>query len=137
MTMSAIDIHGCPPPQNITLVARLTPLIGKTVSVFTPGFPKLTKTTGKLSHVNAVSFQVGPDRVFMNTSFFIVLRTTARTVKPFDITATAEDMGTIKGKLIRVGRDFVELVQTPGKDVPTLFPLNMFTEVTCEREHEE
>ncbi|UJF35491.1 hypothetical protein [Paenibacillus hexagrammi] len=136
--MSDNNIQGCPAPQNITLVQRLQPLLGRTVTVFTPGFPQLTKTTGKLSNVTATTFTVGTNQIFFQTSFFIVLRHPVKHVKPFDLTATAEEIGSLTGKLIRVGKDFVEFVQVPGKkDVPTLFPLNFFTEVRCEREHDE
>ncbi|GLI10669.1 hypothetical protein YDYSG_67050 [Paenibacillus tyrfis] len=135
--MSDISIHGCPAPQNITLVQRLQPLVGRTVTVFQPGFPELTKTTGKLSNVTSLSFTVGRTEVVIKTSFFIVLNERVKTEKPFDVTATAEDIGELRGKLIRVGRDFVEFVKLPGPVVPTLFPLNLFTEVMCERENEE
>lgn|GEM_PF-3196454 len=135
--MSDIDIEGCPAPQNITLVQRLKAIEGQTVTVFQPGFPQLTQTTGKLSNVTSSSFTVGSTVVVIQTSFFIVLKERVRTTKPFDVTATAEDIGELRGKLIRVGRGFVEFVQMPGRIVPTLFPLNMFTKVVCEREHEE
>ncbi|MCM3272765.1 hypothetical protein [Paenibacillus elgii] len=135
--MSDISIHGCPAPKNITLVQRLQPLVGRTVTVFQPGFPELTKTTGKLSNVTPLSFTVGRTEVVIKTSFFIVLNERVKTEKPFDVTATAEDIGELRGKLIFVGRDFVEFVQLPGPIVPTLFPLNLFTEVMCERENEE
>ncbi|WP_248929578.1 hypothetical protein [Paenibacillus hamazuiensis] len=134
--MSDIDIQGCPAPQNITFVQRLQPLVGRTVTVFQPGIP-LTKTTGKLSHVTADSFRVGTNEVDFNTSFFIVTNERVITTKPYDLTASAEDIGSLHGKLIRVGRNFVEFVKIPGRDVPTIFPLNLFTEVICEREHEE
>lgn len=52
------NIHGCPAPQNTTLIQRLQSLSGRTVTVFQPGFPKLTKTTGKLSNVTKSSFTV-------------------------------------------------------------------------------
>ncbi|MEK8127552.1 hypothetical protein WMW72_06440 [Paenibacillus filicis] len=135
--MSNIDIEGCPAPQNITLVQRLQPIVGQTVTVFQPGFPQLTKTIGKLSGVTSSSFTVGSTVVVIQTSFFIVLKERVKTTRPFDLTATAEDIGELRGKLIRVGRDFVEFVQMPGRIVPTLFPLNLFTKVICEREHEE
>ncbi|MDR9855540.1 hypothetical protein RJP21_18155 [Paenibacillus sp. VCA1] len=130
------NIHGCPPPQNITLVQRLQPLVGRTVTVFQPGFPRLTKTIGRLSNVTKSSFKVGSTVVAMQSSFYIVLHERVRRTKPFDLTATAEDIGELKGILIRVGRNFVEFMQTPGRRVPTLFPLNLFTEVICEREEE-
>ncbi|MFC0216340.1 hypothetical protein ACFFK0_28485 [Paenibacillus chartarius] len=135
--MSDIDIQGCPAPQNITLVQRLQPIAGSTVTVFQPGFPQLTKTTGKLSNVTSSSFTVGSTAVDFQTSFFIVLNERVKATKPFDLTATAEDIGELRGKLIRVGKDFVEFIKIPGKEVPTLFPLNLFTEVICEREHDE
>lgn len=135
--MSDIDIQGCPAPQNITLVQRLQPLVGRTVTVFQPGFPQLTRTTGKLSQVTSTSFTVGTTEVVIQTSFFIVLNEPAKKTKPFDLTATAEDIGELHGRLIRVGRNFVEFIRTPGRRVPTLFPLNQFTEVVCEREDEE
>ncbi|MBB3112405.1 hypothetical protein FHS18_004506 [Paenibacillus phyllosphaerae] len=130
------NIHGCPAPQNITLVQRLQPLIGRTVTVFQPGFPRLTKTVGKLSNVTKSSFTVGTTVVAMQTSFYIVLNERVKRTLPFEVSATAEDIGELRGTLIRVGRDFVEFIQTPGRRVPTLFPLNMFTEVNCEGEEE-
>lgn len=135
--MNDIDIEGCPAPQNITLVQRLQPIVGQTVTVYQPGFPQLTKTTGKLSNVTSSSFTVGSTVVVIQTSFFIVLKKRVKTTRPFDLTASAEDIGELHGKLIRVGRDFVEFVQMPGRIVPTLFPLNLFTKVICEHEHEE
>jgi len=132
--LNDIDIVGCPAPQNITLVQRLQPIVGQTVTVFQPGF---TRTTGKLSNVTSSSFTVGPTVVVFQTSFFIVLKERVKTTKPFNLTATAEDIGELRGELIRVGRDFVEFVRMPGRVVPTLFPLNLFTKVVCEREHEE
>ncbi|CAG7652519.1 hypothetical protein PAECIP111802_05244 [Paenibacillus allorhizosphaerae] len=51
----------------------------------------------------------------INTSFFIVLRIIAKNTKPFDVTPTAEGMGAFSGKLIRIGKDFVEFVQVPGR----------------------
>ncbi|MGO4275471.1 hypothetical protein AB4Z22_37495, partial [Paenibacillus sp. TAF58] len=115
--MSDIDIEGCPAPQNITLIQRLQPVVGRTVTVYQPGFPQLTKTTGKLSNVTAFSFTVGSTVVVMKTSFFIVLNERVKTAKPFDLTATAEDIGELRGKLIRVGRGFVEFFQVPGRVV--------------------
>lgn len=135
--MSNIDIQGCPAPQNITFVQRLQPLLGKTVTVFQPGFPRLTRTTGKLSNVTPSSFTVGSTVVQFQTSLYIVTNERVRMTKPFDLTATAEDIGELQGRLIRVGRNFVEFIQTPGRKVPTLFPLNLFTEVVCESDHEE
>ena len=70
------------------------------------------------------------------TSFFIVLNEPVRRTKPFDLTATAEDIGELRGRLILVGRNFVEFIKMPGRRVPTLFPLNQFTEVVCESEEE-
>ncbi|WP_136605512.1 hypothetical protein [Paenibacillus dokdonensis] len=130
------NIHGCPAPQNITLVQRLQLLVGRTVTVFQPGFPRLTKTTGKLSNVTKTTFTVGSTVVAIQTSFYIVLNERAKRTLPFDVTATAEDIGELSGILIRVGRGFVEFVQTPGRRVPTIFPLNLFTEVVCESEEE-
>ncbi|WP_255374557.1 hypothetical protein [Cohnella sp. OV330] len=52
------------------------------------------------------------------------------------MTAIAEDIGELHGRLIRVGKDFVEFIKMPGRRVPTLFPLNQFTEVVCEGEEE-
>lgn len=130
------DIQGCPPAQNITLVQRLKPLVGRTVTVFQPGFPQLTRTTGKLSQVTSSSFKVGPTVVDTQTSFFIVLNEPVKRTKPFDLTATAEDIGELRGRLIRVGKNFVEFIKMPGRRVPTLFPLNKFTEVICENEEE-
>lgn len=135
--MGDIDIQGCPAPQNITLVQRLQPIVGRTVTVFQPGIPRLTRTTGKLSRVNSSSFTVGSTEVAFKTSFFIVLNERVKMTKPYDLTATAEDIGELRGRLIRVGRNFVEFIQVPGRKVPTLFPLNLFTEVICEREDEE
>jgi hypothetical protein len=135
--MGLMTLQGCPPRGSLSLRERLLPLIDRKVTVFTPGFPRLTKTTGELRQVCPDSFVVGTTRVFFNTSFYIVLHSIARSTRPFNVQATAEDMGTIRGKLIRTGCDFVEFVQVPGRDVPTLFPLNMFTSVSCEREHEE
>ncbi|CAH1191163.1 MULTISPECIES: hypothetical protein [Paenibacillus] len=130
------NIHGCPAPQNITLIQRLQSLAGRTVTVFQPGFPKLTKTTGKLSNVTKSSFTVGSTVVAIQTSFYIVTNERVRRTQPFELTATAEDIGELSGILIRVGRGFVEFVQTPGRRVPTIFPLNLFTEVFCENEEE-
>ncbi|MMZ65356.1 hypothetical protein MKY59_17425 [Paenibacillus sp. FSL W8-0426] len=130
------NIHGCPAPQNITLIQRLQLLAGRTVTVFQPGFPKLTKTTGKLSNVTKSSFTVGSTVVAIQTSFYIVTNERVRRTQPFELTATAEDIGELSGILIRVGRGFVEFVQTPGRRVPTIFPLNLFTEVFCENEEE-
>ncbi|GGH11708.1 hypothetical protein [Paenibacillus segetis] len=135
--MSNKNIHGCPAPQNITLAQRLQPIVGRTVTVFQPGFPQLTRTTGKLSNVTSSSFTVGSTVVNTQTSFFIVLNTLVKKTKPFDLTATAEDIGELHGRLIRVGRNFVEFIKKPGRRVPTLFPLNQFTEVVCEHEDEE
>lgn len=132
----SIRLQGCPPRQNITLHKRLQSVLGKKVTVLSPGFP-LTNTTGVLRQICPDSFVVGTTRVFFNTSFLIQLHSVARMTRPFDVTASAEDMGVFHGKLIRSGIDFVEFVQVPGRDVPTLFPLNMFTSVSCEREHEE
>lgn len=134
--MGKNNIHGCPAPQNITLVQRLQALVGRTVTVFQPGFPRLTKTTGKLSNVTKSSFTVGKTVVAIQTSFYIVTNERVIRTKPFDLTATAEDIGELNGILIRVGRGFVEFVQTPGRRVPTIFPLNIFTEVICESEEE-
>lgn len=136
VSLSDKDIQGCPAPQNITLAQRLQPVIGRTVTVFQPGFPQLTRTTGKLSNVTRTSFTVGSTVVDMQTSFFIVLNERVKQTKPFSLTATAEDIGELTGELIRVGRNFVEFVQTTGRRVPTLFPLNQFTEVVCERHGE-
>jgi hypothetical protein len=130
------DIKGCPAPQNITLAQRLRPVVGRTVTVFQPGFPRLTRTTGKLSNVTPSSFTVGRTVVDTQTSFFIVLNEPVRRTKPFDLTATAEDIGELRGRLILVGRNFVEFIKMPGRRVPTLFPLNQFTEVVCESEEE-
>ncbi|GIP22192.1 MULTISPECIES: hypothetical protein [Paenibacillus] len=135
--MSDIDIQGCPAPQNITLVQRLQPVVGRIVTVFQPGFPKLTRTTGKLSKVTSTSFTVGSTVVDFQTSFFIVLNERVKKTLPFDLVATAEDIGELHGRLIRVGRNFVEFIKIPGRRVPTLFPLNLFTEVVCEGEDEE
>lgn len=132
--MSDISIKGCPAPENITFVQRLKPLVGRTVTVYGTGIPKPTKTTGILSNLTRSSFKVGKTTIAFKTSFFIVLNQPVRRIKPFRVTATAEDIAPIlKGKLIRVGRNFVEFVQTPGRRVPTIFPLNLFTEVTCTR----
>ncbi|MGG3280455.1 hypothetical protein [Paenibacillus solani] len=68
--MSNKSIHGCPAPQNITLAQRLQPIVGQTVTVFQPGFPQLTRTTGKLSNVTSSSFTVGSTVVNTQTSFF-------------------------------------------------------------------
>lgn len=130
------SIHGCPLPQPIPLFQRLQPLVGRTVTVFQPGFPRLTRTTGKLTKVTKTSFTVGSTVVAVQSSFYIVLNERAGRTKPFDLTAEAEDIGELRGELLRVGRDFVEFIQTPGRRVPTLFPLNLFTEVTCEQEEE-
>lgn len=83
------------------------------------------------------SFTVGTTVVNTQTSFFIVLNEFVKKTKPFDLTATAEDIGELHGRLIRVGRNFVEFIKTPGRRVPTLFPLNQFTEVVCEHEGDE
>lgn len=131
------SIQGCPAPQNITLAQRLKPIVGRTVTVFQPGFPQLTRTTGKLSNVTSSSFSVGPTVVDTQTSFFVVLNEPVIKTKPFDLTATAEDIGELRGRLIRVGKNFVEFIKKPGRRVPTLFPLNQFTEVVCEGEDEE
>ncbi|RED40044.1 hypothetical protein [Paenibacillus sp. VMFN-D1] len=83
------NIHGCPAPQNITLVQRLQALVGRTVTVFQPGFPRLTKTTGKLSNVTKSSFTVGKTVVAIQTSFYIVTNERVIRTKPFDLTATS------------------------------------------------
>lgn len=103
------DIQGCPPAQNITLAQRLKPLVGRTVTVFQPGFPQLTRTTGKLSSVTSSSFKVGPTVVDTQTSFFVVLNEPVKRTKPFDLTATAEDIGELRGRLIRVGKNLSNL----------------------------
>lgn len=135
--MAESSLFDCPAPQNITLIQRLRPLLGRTVTVYQPGMPKLTWTRGVFSNLTSSSFRVGPTQVFFLTSFFIVLNQPAQRVGSTRLTASAEGMGTFQGKLIRVGRDFVEYVWIPGKNVPTLFPLNLFTEVHCVPEDEE
>jgi hypothetical protein len=137
MLVNNINIKGCPLPQNITLRQRLTGLVGKTVTVVTPGFPQLTETTGTLSRLTASSFTVGKLQVFFNTSFYVVLMSVAKQLKPYEVTVTAEEMGSLRGQLIRVGKNFVEFIQVPGNRVPTLFPLNMFTEAACSPERKE
>jgi hypothetical protein len=107
------------------------------VTVFQPGFPQLTRTTGKLSNVTSSSFTVGTTVVDTKTSFYVVLNELVKKTKPFDLTATAEDIGELHGRLILVGRNFVEFIKMPGRRVPTLFPLNQFTEVVCESDEEE
>jgi hypothetical protein len=130
------NIRSCQVPQNITLVQRLQPLVGRTVTVFQPGLLRLTKTTGKLTNVTKSSFTVGTKVVALPTPFFIVLNERVKRTKPFELAAIAEDMGELRGSLIQVGRDFVEFMQTTGRSVPTLFPLNRFTEVIWEDEEE-
>lgn len=130
------NIRSCQAPQNITLVQRLQPLVGRTVTVFQPGPLWLTKTTGKLTNVTKSSFTVGTTVVAVQTFFFIVLNERVKRTKPFELIAIAEGMGELRGSLIQVGRDFVEFMQTPGRSVPTLFPLNKFTEVFWEDEEE-
>ena len=120
--MSDKNIQGCPAPQNITLAQRLQPNVGRTVTVFQPGFPQLTRTTGKLSNVTPSSFTVGTTVVDTQTSFFVVLDERVKKTKPFDLTATAEDIGELHGRLIRVGTNFLEFIKTPGRRDPTLFP---------------
>lgn len=83
------------------------------------------------------SFTVGTTTVDTQTSFFIVLNERVKKTMPFDLTATAEDIGELHGRLIRVGRNYVEFIKMPGRRVPTLFPLNQFTEVICESEEGE
>ncbi|MFB5762424.1 hypothetical protein [Paenibacillus medicaginis] len=130
------NIRSCSVPQNITLVQRLQPLVGRTVTVFQPGHLWLTKTTGKLTNVSKSSFTVGTKVVAVKNAFFIVLNEQVKRTKPIELTAIADDMGELQGSLIQVGRDFVEFMQTPGRSVPTLFPLNKFTEVFWEDEEE-
>jgi hypothetical protein len=130
------NIFGCPAPKPITLVQRLRPFEGKTVTVFTPGFPDLTKTVGKLTENTAQSFTVGSQQVLFNTSFFIVLPAKAGSLLFFTVSCTAEELGIVDGKLVQVGKNFVELVQSNSKSL-TLFPLNLFTQVECEPDHEE
>lgn len=130
------NIRSCQAPQDITLVQRLQPLVGRTVTVFQPGLLKQTKTTGKLTRVTKSSFTVGTTVVKLQSSFFIVLNERVKRTKPFTLTAIAEDMGELRGPLIQLGRDFVEFMQTPGRSVPILFPLNKFTEVFWEDEEE-
>lgn len=99
--------------------------------------PKLTRTVGVLTAVSQRNFKVGR-RVFdFDTSFYIVhgRRTSQRL--PYEVVATAEDIGSLTGKLLFVGRGFVEFIQVPGRRVPTIFPLNQFTSVTCSKEGEE
>lgn len=130
------DIHGCPAPSPVTLYDRLIPCIGKNVTVYTPGFPDLTQTTGRLTQVTPACFVVGSTRVFWNTSFYLDLRAKAKTMLDYRVSATAEELGGISGRLVCVGRDFVELRQKGHAGV-TLFPLNLFTEVQCEPDEEE
>ncbi|WP_426449527.1 hypothetical protein ACP26L_31550 [Paenibacillus sp. S-38] len=135
--MPTKNIQGCPMPRPITLQQRLRLLLGKKVTVFSPGFPKLTRTVGVLTAVSQRNFKVGR-RVFdFDTSFYIVhgRRTSQRL--PYEVVATAEDIGSLTGKLLFVGRGFVEFIQVPGRRVPTIFPLNQFTSVTCSKEGEE
>ncbi|TLS49203.1 hypothetical protein FE782_26610 [Paenibacillus antri] len=135
--MSDIDIRDCPAPVNMTLIQRLKPLAGRTVTLYQPGMPQLTKTRGVLRDVTLTSFKVGATKVFYKTSFIVELHSPAKRVRPRELTATAEGMGRFRGKLIRVGRDFIEFVRVPGRNVPSLFPLNLFTLVVCEPEDEE
>ncbi|AFC33237.1 hypothetical protein PM3016_6622 [Paenibacillus mucilaginosus 3016] len=129
--------QGCPKPRPITLQQRLRLLLGKKVTVYSPGFPKLTRTVGVLTCVSHRNFKVG-SRVFdYNTSFYIVLGCRASQRLPYEVVAAAEDIGSLTGKLICVGRGFVEFIQVPGRSVPTIFPLNRFTNVTCSEEGEE
>jgi hypothetical protein len=129
--------NGCPIPTNVILVHRLCPLIGKTITVYTPGFPELTVVKGKLIKVTSDYIMVDSNKFQLDSLFYIDLNYKVTVTKPYDVTVTSAAIGSLHGKLIRLGKDFVEFVQVPGFDVPTLFPLNLSNTVRCEAEAEE
>jgi hypothetical protein len=79
---------------------------------------------------------VGTHKIFFDTSFYITLRSVPKMLLPYTVNCSAEEHGAVNGRLVKVGKNFVEFVKTSSK-VSSLFPLNMFSEVHCEQDHED
>ncbi|WP_235941416.1 hypothetical protein [Paenibacillus puerhi] len=135
--MGFIRIQGCPRPHHMTLRQRLKPLLGSTLTVYVPGSPKVGRLRGRLLNIGRDSFVIGTHSIGWESPFYIVVPAIARFRMHYEVVATAKDLGSLVGKLIGVGHDFVEFIQIPGSNVPTIFPLNSFTEVACSHQGEE
>lgn len=125
------SIQGCPKPIHLTLKQRLAPLVGKQVTVHSPNLPEL-RITGRLNKVTSRSFCVGKAQIDMNTSFLIKIHASPRFLMPYLVEAVIEDLGTFRGRLAHVGKDYVQFVQGRSKRTISIIPLNLFTDVRCE-----
>ncbi|WP_143151535.1 MULTISPECIES: hypothetical protein [unclassified Paenibacillus] len=135
--MSSTQAQGCPNPLGKTLRQRLTPLIGSSMSVYTPGSAKPSRTRGRLHAVDDDGFTVAALQVLWEAPFYIVVPIVAQYRMPYEVVARGKNLGCLAGKLIAAGLDYVEFIQIPGSNVPTIYPLNAYTDVVCSHQGDE
>lgn len=128
-------LFGCPSPVNLTLQQRLTQIIGITpVRVLIPG----REVNGVISKVDSSSFQVNNQSILFDSSFAIDQGFFEQESTTTEIIVKVKGIATFMGRLVRIGRDFVEFEQDLPEDIARwIIPLNQFVSVRCEEEPEE
>lgn len=126
---------GCPSPLNVTLQQRLSQIIGITpVRVLLPG----SEINGVIQEVDRSSFRVNGKRICFDSPFAIDQGFFEQESTTTNIIVKVKGIGTFKGQLVQIGRDFVEFEQELPEDIARwIIPLNQFVLVRCDEEPEE
>lgn len=129
------NLLGCPFPVNLTLQQRLSQIIEITpVRVLLLG----REVNGVISEVDRSSFRVNNQIISFESAFAIdqgFFETESTTT---DIFVQVRGIGSFSGRLVRIGRDFVEFEQDLPEDIARwIIPLNQFVSVRCKEQPSE
>lgn len=133
--MSSRNVFHCPMPDRTCLRDLLRCLVGKCLTVTVPG----DTVSGRLTAVGRDTFNVGGRGIGFETSFYFPLPVHKDRLRDYKATALIEELQPVTGRLSRIGKDYV-VIRSEGKNGTgryVVVPLNIFSQVTCEKDHEE
>lgn len=132
---SRCNVFHCPAPDRTCLQELLQSLVGHRITVTVPG----GVVSGVVHSVGSQSFMVGGHVIDYLTSFYFPLPQKTGKLLPYHAEISIEELGVISGRLSRIGKDYTVIVPVSGPLAGqyVVIPINLFTELTCEREHEE
>jgi hypothetical protein len=133
--MGCKNVYHCPAPDRTCLTELLRALLGRRLCVTVPG----GTVEGKLTAVGRTGFYVGGRMIDYQTSFYFPLPSQTGPLRAYKATAAIEELEAISGRLSRIGKDYT-VIKSEKKVLQGRFvvvPLNIFSQLTCEKDHAE
>jgi hypothetical protein len=129
------NVFHCPRSDRTCLQELLQSLEGQSITVTVPG----DVVSGVVHSVGSQGFMVGDLVIYYLTYFYFPLPRKGGRLLPYHAEISVEELGVISGRLSRIGRDYTVIVPGAGPLAGqyVVIPINLFTELTCEKDHEE